>query len=177
MNPTRIALTCFVMTTALWASSAATAHDNECSQARLVGLWSFRVTPQPNPEVPAVPPPFNALFEFETGGTFNETDTGFHPTSAVELFADLGPLSSSDGLGAWEADRGNRYHGRFIKHLFDASGKPLGFLITRISITLLDTDRLEATTVSDFVLGDDLNAEPFFTGGVTLATASRIRAR
>lgn len=137
----------------------------------------LRVTPEPNPEVPVVPPPFTAIFAFETGGTVHETSTGIHPTSALELFPDLGPLSASDGIGAWEMDRGGRHRGQFIKNLFDATGKHIGYVITLFSITLVGSDRLEATTTSDFVLGDDWNAEPFFSGGVTRATGSRIRAR
>lgn len=137
----------------------------------------MRVTPQPNPEVPAVPPPFNAIFAFGSGGTISETDTGFHPTAAIELFPQFGPLSGSDGIGAWEVDRANHYRGQFIKNLFDTSGKHIGYVITRISITLLDSDRLVADSTSDFVVGDDWKAEPFFSGGVTKGTGSRVRAR
>jgi hypothetical protein len=167
---------CFAAVSALWVSSVAGAHDKECSSPRLVGTWMLAVTPEPNPEVPVVPPAFTALFQFETAGTISETDGGFHPTSTVDLFPDLGSLSSSDGIGAWEAERGDRYRGQFIKNLFDATGKHIGFVVTRISITLLDADRLEATSTSDFVLGADWTAEPFFAGGVTRATGTRVRA-
>jgi hypothetical protein len=176
MNLTRVLPACAVTAATLLALNVAAARSDECDVSPLVGTWTFTVSPQPNPDVPVIPPPFSALFEFETSGTFTETDTAFHPTGAVELFPDLGPLSSSDGWGAWKADGGNRYHGRFIKNLFTTSGAPVGFLITHITITLRGRDRLEARTDSDFVLGDDLEAAPFFTGGVALVTGTRLRA-
>ena len=175
MKLSRVANLC-LLTTVLLAAVTAAAKDESCDVAGLVGAWTMHVTPQPNPDVDAVPPPFTALFVFETGGTFSETDTGFHPTSAVVIFPEFGALSGSDGLGAWKADGGNHYHGKFIKHLFDASGAHVGFIITRISITLHGRERLEASSDSAFVPGEDMNAEPFFTGGLTLATGTRLRA-
>jgi hypothetical protein len=105
-----------------------------------------------------------------------QTDTAFHPNSTVALFPELGPLSSSDGWGAWEADGGNVYHGRFLKNLFAPSGEQVGFSVTRFTVTLSRKGRIEARTDSDFVLGSDPEAAPFFTGGPSRVVGSRLRA-
>ena len=174
MNRTLISSSIAIAVVAMVLANAASARD-ACDVEPLVGTWTLVVTPQPNADVPATPPPFTALFSFEVGGTFNETDTGFHPGSAVELFPDLGPLSASDGVGAWEAVGGNRYRGKFIKNLFSADGAQVGYNITRLTIAVRG-DRLEARGDSAFVKGSDIDAAPFFTGGITLATGTRLRA-
>lgn len=176
MNSTHHARAGLALMTALLTANIAAAHDDACDTSPLTGTWTLNVTPQPHPDVEVVPPPFTSLVVFETGGTLTETDTALHPTAALPLFPEFGPLSSSDGLGAWVADGGNRYHGRFVKNLFDASGQHFGYLIVRIDITLRGRNRLEAKSVSDFVRGSDLDAEPFFAGGVALVTATRLRA-
>ena len=175
MHSTHSARAWLGLTVTLLSANIAAAHDKTCDTSPLTGTWTFQVTPQPHPDVEIIPPPFTALVSFEAAGTISETDTGFHPTSAVPLFPELGPLSASDGLGTWVPDGDNRYHGQFIKNLFGRQGQHLGYVIVRIAITLRH-DRLEAKTVSDFVRGSDLNAEPFFSGGVALVTATRLRA-
>jgi hypothetical protein len=175
MNCTRFAAQISLALTLLGTHIAA-AHDRVCEVSPLVGAWTLAVTPQRNPDVEGVPPPFTALFVFESGGTLTETDTGFHPTAAVPIFPELGLLSSSDGLGSWELDASNRYRGQFIKNLFNPSGQHVGYLVSRITITQHGRDRIEARTETDIVLGSDLNAEPYFSGGVSLATGTRMRA-
>lgn len=174
MNCTRLAAQ-ISLALSLLGTNVAVAHDRDCEVSPLVGTWTLVVTPQPHPDIEGVPPPFTSLFVFETGGTMSETDTGFHPTATVSIFPELGPLSSSDGLGSWESDGNNHYRGQFIKNLFDSSGQHLGYLISRATITQRGHDRIEMRTTSDFVLGFDLNGEPYFSGGVTLATGTRMR--
>ena len=176
MSSTHYARVWLGLTVALLGANTAAAHDKACDTSPLTGTWTLNVTPQPHPDVEVIPPPFTSLIVFETGGTLTETDTALHPTSKLPLFPEFGPLSSSDGLGAWVSDGGNRYHGQFVKNLFDASGQHFGYLIVRIAITLRGQNRLDARSVSDFVRGTDLDAEPFFSNGVALVTATRLRA-
>jgi hypothetical protein len=173
MNRTLISTSIVVAILATLLSDAASAHD-ACEVESLVGTWNLVVTPQSNPDIPVTPPPFTALFSFEVGGTFMQTDTGFHPGSAVELFPDLGPLSASDGWGAWEAAGSNRYRGKFIKNLFSADGAHVGYVITRLTMVVRG-NHLEARGDSAFVRGSDVDAAPFFAGGITLATGTRLR--
>jgi hypothetical protein len=161
-----------VLTTLLW--TPATAHRDERA---LAGTWNLTVTPQPNPDVAVVPPPFQAFFAFELAGTLNETDTLWNPRSAIVLLPELGPLSAGDGIGAWEVASGDRYRGRFIKLLVDESGEHLGYLINNFELSLRGANRLVGNTDTSIVLGTDLDAEPVFTGGLTRFTGVRLGSR
>lgn len=173
MNRALMSRSMLVAVMATLFTTTASAHD-ECTAESLVGTWNLVVTPQPNPDVRVTPPPFTSLFSFETGGTCSQTDSAFHPGSAVELFPDLGPLSASDGWGAWETAGGNRYRGKFIKNLFAADGSHAGYIITRLTLTVRG-NRIEGRSDSAFVQGPDIDAAPFFSGGISLITGTRLR--
>src|SRR5262245_57479190 len=171
MNRKLISTSGAVLVRTVLLCTPASAHPDEKA---LAGTWNFTVTPQPNPDVPVVPPPFRALFAFELAGTLNETDTLWNPRSAIVLLPELGPLSAGDGIGAWEVAGFNAYSGRFIKLLVDVSGNHLGYLITNFEISLRGADRLVGNTDTSIVLGTDLDAEPVFTGGLTRFTGVRL---
>lgn len=134
----------------------------------LQGTWEVTVAPQDTPDIPA-PPAFQALFSFHLGGTMSETDGGIHPGSRVELFPDLGPLSASDGLGAWTRKGRRRNALTFFKVLF-AEQEQIGYLRIRGEVALSpDRKSFSGDALSDFILGPDLETgELFFSGPVRL---------
>ncbi len=70
-----------------------------------------------------------------------------------------------------------RFGGRTSHGLGERSRRDPSILVARVEVHAAKDLRLEATSNSDFVLGDDLNAAPFFTGGVSRVEGSRLRAR
>ena len=150
---------------ALWPSA-----DAEAIGGSLQGTWDVRATPQEAPGFPIPPPAFNAVFAFHLGGTVTQTDPTTPPGAPSPIFLpDLGPFNTGDGLGVWKRKGRRTYAYTVIKPLF-VEGLQVGFLRIRGEARLsADRRRFEGPSLSDFILGDDLETgDLFFTGPVNV---------
>lgn len=148
----------------LWPTADAAAFGKT-----LQGAWDVRGTPQPTDEFPVPPAPFNSVFAFHFGGTMTQTDPTTPPGAPAPIFPELGPFNTGDGLGVWKRKGRRSYAYTAIKPLF-VEGLQIGFLRIRGEAELSrDGQTFEGPSLSDFILGDDLETgELFFVGPVQL---------
>lgn len=146
----------------LWPAADAAAFGRS-----LQGAWDVRAMPQPTDGFPVPPPAFNAVFAFHFGGTVSQTDPTTPPGAPSPIFPEIGPFSTGDGLGAWKRQGRRSYAYTVIKPLF-VEGLQVGFLRIRGEAELSrDGQTFEGPSLSDFILGDDLETgELLFVGPV-----------
>ena len=157
--------TVFVLVLGLMGSGM---HDAKARDQSVVGSWFFNVIPQPVPSGIPTPPPFIAVINLQRGGTVVETDSSIHPTSMVPIFPGLPPLSAGDGLGSWRRIGRARIQSVFVKIVFDDLGNQLGIIRNTLKLGKTRRGTLEGEGISDFVLGSEPEAEPFFSGPIVL---------